>query len=179
MCWTTERLFSGLCDVLMFCSNSETPKPHLQVCPCLEICTCKIEFFLNLTKYMLFIWSLPVCSFFFSFINCTLGFLETPTEMNSQCKCYYLTTYHWCTFIYRAILVKKPVIINFIVCMWVTMFPSVPAQVFCVNYRISLSCFVKYWGLCKWFKGIVSIRASLGAGKGTAWGFFSLPFFFF
>lgn len=61
--------------------------------------------------------------------------------------------------------------------MWVTMFPSVPAQVFCVNYRNSLSSFVKYWGLCKLFTGIVSeSRASLGGREGICLGFFFLAF---
>lgn len=127
--------------MLMFCSNSETPNPHLKFCPCLDICRCQIYIYIFLiypNVCCLFEVCLTKCGLFvfFSFINCTLGILETPTEMNSQCKCYYLATYHWCTFIYRNILVKKPLIINFIVCMWVTMFSSVPAQVFCVNYRI-------------------------------------------
>lgn len=44
--------------------------------------------------------------------------------------------------------------------MWVTMFPSVPEQVFCVNYSNSLSCCVTYWGLCTLFNGIAPSRAS-------------------
>lgn len=56
--------------------------------------------------------------------------------------------------------------------MWVTMFPSVPAQVFCVNYRNSLSSFVKYWGLCKLFKGIVSEQSLFGGQGGDLSVFF-------